>query len=212
MSYKNLIAVAVFLSGMVNAVAVVGEEQEDSLRMDWFVGFGLTNGGDKLAEARVVYDDDYYDYEDDLRAGELATLTGGIVVYFPRSAWSLQSSIGYHTDSVGQSDDDITFDRYPLELIPFYNFGNHRLGAGLSYHLSPELDLKELDGPKVDFDNALGWLVEYDYSFSGWESGGFVLGIRHVWIDYEVDEVNGNRVSGNEFDGDHVGIHVNYMF
>jgi hypothetical protein len=118
-SFKYPLIVAVFLLGMANVVAVVADEQENGLRMDWFLGFGLTTGGDKLAEAGVDYDGDTY-YED-LRAGELVTFTGGIVVYFPLSAWSLQTSIGYHTDSVGNYDDDITFDRYPLELIPFYN-------------------------------------------------------------------------------------------
>jgi hypothetical protein len=64
----------------------------------------------------------------------------------------------------------------------------------------------------VKFDDALGWLVEYDYSFSGWENGGFVLGVRYLWIDYEVDKVNSFSASGGEVDGNHVGIHINYMF
>ena len=102
-------------------------------------------------------------------------------------------SIGYHTDAVGDYNDDITFDRYPLELIPFYNFSNHRIGAGLSYHLSPELDLKEIGGPKVEFDDALGWLVEYDYSFSGWENDGVVLGVRYLWIDIAQIKTSGPK-------------------
>ena len=122
-------------------------------------------------------------------------------------------TIGYHFDEVSADNGDITFERYPLELIPFYNFRNHRIGAGLSYHLSPELDLKELGGSKVEFDDALGWLIEYDYSFSGWRSGGFVLGARYLWIDYQVEKVDDRRVPGCfEFDGNHVGIHVDFMF
>jgi hypothetical protein len=210
MPNKNLTAAAVFLLCMATIFSAVANEPEKGSRMDWFVGLGLTHGGDELAEAKVYYDDDTHD--EDLRAGELITIAAGIVVYFPQPAWSLQTSIGYHTDAVGDYDDDITFDRYPLELIPFYNFRNHRIGAGLSYHLSPELDLKEIGGPKVEFDNALGWLVEYDYSFSGWESGGFILGVRYMWIDYEVDKVNSISASGVEVDGNHVGIHINYMF
>ena len=97
-------------------------------------------------------------------------------------------------------------------MIPFYNFSKHRTGAGLSYHLSPELDLKEIGGPKVKFDDVPGWLVEYDYSFSDWENGGFVLDARYLWIDYEVDKVNSFSTSGVEVDGNHVGIHINYMF
>lgn len=42
----------------------------------------------------------------------------------------------------------------------------------------------------VGFENAPGCLVEYDYSFPGWENDGFVLGVRYLWIDYEVDKVS----------------------
>ena len=209
MRNKIVTAVAVFMLGMAT-FAAAAKEPENGTRMDWFVGFGLTHGGDELAEVEVYYDDDSHD--EDLRAGELITIAAGIVVYFPMPSWSLQTSIGYHTDDVGDYNDDIKFDRYPLELIPFYNFRNHRLGAGLSYHLSPELDLKDIGGPKVEFDDALGWLIEYDYSFSGWEKGGFVLGVRYLWIDYEVDKVSNIRTPSNDVDGNHAGIHVNYMF
>ncbi|MGB5438327.1 MAG: hypothetical protein WBN57_03795 [Gammaproteobacteria bacterium] len=205
----KLIVVAIFLYGMTTAVAASSAPKNDS-RLKWFAGFGLTHGGDELAEVKLYYDDDSHD--EDLRGGELITIAAGIVFYLPQPSWSLQTSIGYHTDAVGDYNDDITFDRYPLELIPFYNFSNHRIGAGLSYHLSPELDLKEIGGPKVEFDDALGWLVEYDYSFSGWENDGVVLGVRYLWIDYEVDKVNKVGTPGIDVDGNHVGIHVNYMF
>jgi len=65
----------------------------------------------------------------------------------------------------------------------------------------------------VEFEDALGWLIEYDYSFSGWQRGGFVLGIRYLRIDYKVEKVDGIRVPGGfEFDGNHVGAHVDFMF
>ena len=211
MRNKIVTAVAVFMLGMATVVSAAADEPEKGLRMNWFVGFGLTHGGDELADVEVYYDDDSH-HDEDLRAGELITIAAGIVVYFPMPSWSLQTSIGYHTDDVGDYNDDIKFERYPLELIPFYNFSNHRIGAGLSYHLSPELDLKEIGGPKVEFDDALGWLVEYDYSFSGWENDGFVLGVRHLWIDYEVDKVSNIRTPGNDVDGNHIGIHVDYIF
>ncbi|MGB5259830.1 MAG: hypothetical protein WBO34_04830 [Gammaproteobacteria bacterium] len=163
MLIKNVMAVAVFVLGTAAVVAAAANEPENGSQMKWFVGLGLTNGGDELAEVQLINNGDSHD--EDLRAGELITIAAGIVVYFPLPSWSLQASIGYHADEVGDYNDDIKFDRYPLELIPFYNFRNHRLGAGLSYHLSPELNLKDIGGPKVEFDDALGWLVEYDYSF-----------------------------------------------
>ena len=123
-------------------------------------------------------------FDESLRRGHpcrrTATLTAGMWFIFlcPDEAAGEHRVI---TSDVG-TDDDIRFDRYPLELIPFYNFGDHRLGAGISHHLSAELELEDFLGPDVEFDDATGWLVEYDYSFPGWEEGGFVLGIRYVWI------------------------------
>ena len=205
----NLTVVAIFLLVMATVV-MADSEPENELRLKWFAGFGLTHGGDELAEVELYYDDDSHD--EDLRGGELITIAAGIVVYLPLPSWSIQTSIGYHTDEVGSYKDDIKFDRYPLELIPFYNFKKHRIGAGLSYHLSPELNLKHIGGPKVEFDNALGWLVEYDYSFSGWENDGFVLGVRYLWIDYDVDKASNIPTPDIDVDGNHIGIHVNYMF
>jgi len=211
MQRNNVTEVVVFVIGMATAAASTAKEPENGAGLKWLVGVGLTHGGDELAEVELDFDGDSID--EDLRGGELITLAAGAVVYLPLPAWSLQTSIGYHFDEVSADNGDITFERYPLELIPFYNIRNHRLGAGLSYHLSPELDLGELDGSKVEFDNALGWLIEYDYSFSGWQSGGFVVGLRYLWIDYKVEKVDNKNVSGGfEFDGNHVGVHVDYMF
>ncbi|MGD2074805.1 MAG: hypothetical protein PVG38_07790 [Gammaproteobacteria bacterium] len=195
---------------MTTAVAAATDSPKNRARLDWFVGLGLTHGGEKLADVELEYDGDTID--EDLRGGDLITLAAGIVVYLPLPALSVQSSIGYHFDEISSDDGDIRFDRYPLELIPFYNFRKHRIGAGISYHLSPKLDLKELGGPKVKFDNALGWLVEYDYKFSGWKQSGFVVGMRYMWIDYEVDKVDGTRVSGADIDGNHFGVHMDFMF
>jgi hypothetical protein len=198
---------ALILPAAGNAAA---DEPARAGEMQWFVGLGITHGGDKLAEVEVEFDGDRED--ENIRAGDLLSLAAGTVVYLPRSPVSIQASIGYHVDFVSADNGDVEFDRYPFEFIPFYNFGNHRLGSGVSYHLSPELDLGDAGGPKVEFKDAAGWLVEYDYSFSGWRNGGLVLGARYMWIDYKVDKVDGERVDGFRFDGNHFGIHADFMF
>jgi len=35
---------------------------------------------------------------------------------------------------------------------------------------------------------------------------------RDLWIDYEVDKVDNVPASGAEVDGNHVGVHVDFMF
>jgi hypothetical protein len=210
MQYRNLTTAAGLILSLVSVVAGATVEQGNGAAIKWLIGFGLTYGGEKLAEVEVEYDGDTDDQ--DLRGGDLITVATGMVVYLPRPEWSIQTTIGYHFDEVSADNGEIRFDRYPLELIPFYNFRKHRIGAGLSYHLSPKLNLKEIGGPKVKFDDALGWLVEYDYSFSGWENGGFVLGMRYLWINYDIGKVNGTPASGGNVDGNHVGVHVDFMF
>jgi hypothetical protein len=36
--------------------------------------------------------------------------------------------------------------------------------------------------------------------------------MRYMWIDYEVDKVDGTRVSGADIDGNHFGVHMDFMF
>jgi hypothetical protein len=202
---------ALFVQGVGVCPTAVGQPSEHTAGINWFIGLGFTDGGDELAKTRVDYNGD--SENDKVRAGNLVTLTTGAVINLPVPQWSVQASAGYHFDIVNGEDGDILFDRYPLELIPFYYTGYHRFGAGLSYHLSPELDLKDVDGPKVKFDDAVGWLVEYDLSISGWGTPhGLVFGLRYMWIDYKVRQVDDQRVSGFKFDGDHYGFHLNWIF
>jgi hypothetical protein len=37
------------------------------------------------------------------------------------------------------------------------------------------------------------------------------LGARYLWIDYKVNKVDGERVDGFRFDGNHFGVHVDFM-
>lgn len=195
---------------MASVAAGAADDNGKADKFQVVIGFGLTYGGDKLAEAEVDYDGDTVD--EDLRGGDLITFAAGLLTYLPRREWSIQTTIGYHFDEVDADNGDIRFERYPLEFIPFYNFGKHRAGAGLSYHLSPKLNLKNIGGPKVTFDDALGWVVEYDYSFSGWAEGGLIVGMRYLWIDYEVDKVNGFPASGESINGSHFGVHADLLF
>lgn len=197
------------LMGVASVCSAQWPDEPD--RLHGFVGIGLTAGGDRLATVDVVTFNDHSD-ERDLHAGEVMTLTGGLIAPIA-PLLTAQFSIGYHTDRVSAGNDSVWFDRFPLEFIPFYNLGRHRFGAGISYHLDPELNLRDAGGPRVDFDNALGWLVEYDFHFVGWGSSGPVLGVRYMWIDYEIDAVDGSSVpGGSDVEGDHIGVHFDWVF
>ncbi len=133
---------------------------DDGLDINWLISLGVTFGGDELAEVLVTHDGDT-DAED-IHAGELFYISGGAIFPIANTDFSLQTTIGWHTDSIIASNGDVGFDRFPLEVISFYNFKQHRLGAGLTYNLSPELDLDDAGGSNIEFKNALGYLFEYN--------------------------------------------------
>ena len=126
----------------------------------------------------------------------------------PGGAFSVQATISWHSDSVSAGLDRAAFDRFPVDVLGFYELGSHRLGVGASLSLNPRLDMKDANGDEVDFENATGVLVQYDYR---WRNLGF--GIRYVDVEYEVDSINGTAGTGSEaIDGSHVGLMLTIPF
>lgn len=149
----------------------------------------IGTGGDKLAEVE-------YDHGDDgeVRAGGLFSLGVGVNHEFGNN-WELQATFNYLFDGADADNGDVTFSRWPIDVLAFYRNGNHRFGGGITYHTNPEfeIDVDYIDA-SVDFDDALGFVAEYDYFFTP----NFSLGVRGTLIDYEAsdfdDEVSGNSI------------------
>jgi hypothetical protein len=91
----------------------------------------------------------------------------------------------------------------PLDLLGFYRTGNHRFGGGVTYHLNPEfeIDTDFADGD-IEFDNALGLVIEYDYFFSE----GLSAGLRYTSIEYEASDFD------EEIDGSYFGLIISFAF
>lgn len=160
---------------------------------------GLTYGGDKIATI------DYEDGDDaNIRAGSLFLLgLGGDYRFSPN--WELQLTVNYQFDQANAENGDASFHRLPVDLLGFYRQGSHRFGGGVTYHINPEFeaDFDDIDGDfDVDFDNALGLVVEYDYFFTDSVS----LGVRYTSIEYEASDFNA------EVDGSYFGLLLNGYF
>ena len=163
---------------------------------------GLTVGGDELGEAEVDYlfggsDDESVD------AGSGLLFTAGVLVAFREKPIDLQLTAGFHFDGIAGSDDndEISFTRGILEALTYYRKGNHRFGGGLSYHANPDFD-NDVDDInfQIEFDNALGVIVEYRYVFDDTAAIGF----RMVEIDYQWD-------GPKTIDGSHVGLTFSFF-
>jgi hypothetical protein len=77
---------------------------------------------------------------------------------------------------------DLTFVRFPLELLGFYRNDDwhFRVGGGAAFHMGNSLTgsgaLSDLD---VDLDNALGGIVQADFVYDGW-----FIGMRYTALSY----------------------------
>ena len=139
-------------------------------------------------------------------------MTGGFIVPTHSPDFDLQFSFGMHTHAIFASNDSVDFTRWPLEGLAFYKYGNYRFGSGITYHINPEMDLQDINLPVYKFRNAAGLVFEVDYSINGWHKQGFMFGARFVLIDYELESVDNFNVNGDKLDGNHFGIHANWMF
>jgi len=168
---------------------------------NWILSAGLTGGGETLAETT----DDAK-----LKSGGLMLLQGGGVYSFETSGIQIQSTLGYHFDSVTTSEETADFDRYTFEILPFYNVNEKfRVGIGYLNILSANYSGPFAD---IDFKNANGTIFEVDYNLNNkaW------IGIRYVQLEYIPEKVNGVNIGSLgeavPLDGDYIGIIVGFKF
>jgi hypothetical protein len=94
-----------------------------------------------------------------------------------------QATLGIERWSISASDGSIVWQTFPLEVLEFVYLDPIRVGAGLSYLLSPALDGDGVvDGFDVPFENSLGYVLEADWvaRTSGSRGGRVTFGMRYV--------------------------------
>lgn len=160
----------------------------------FLLGGGLTFGGDDFLD--VEFEDGR---SEELTAGGLLDLKAGIRYQQEGSPLVIQSTIGYHFDSVDAENGDADFTRYPLDLLAFYANDKHLFGGGITHHMNPKLDINfgslGFDG-SAKLDDETGFVLEYNYKVSD----KFSAAVRYVDISYE------------EVDGSHGGIYGYFHF
>lgn len=199
---------AVILAAMAMASPVASAEP--SQFQPFLVG-GLTFGGDRLATAVFTNGE-----SENIDAGELIQIGGGLLWNLPDSLVSVGLSLNYHTDSSTAENGEVEFTRYPIELLAHYRFAQDwRVGGGLRYVVSPEFEghIDFVTNETVKFDNALGLVLELGYAVTE----NFRVNARYVREEYDLKSrtVNGfdQSIAGvPSVDGSHFGINASYAF
>ena len=124
----------------------------------------------------------------------------GLAYQLPESPFGIKSSISYKSNAA-----DIEHSANIINLIPYYQNGNHRIGLGMTYHMSPELsasDVYDTQGNyvssyKEQYDNASGLLLEY----------------RWFWMQLQVGSVEySEKTTGFKYDNTYFSLSGNFFF
>ena len=153
----------------------------------WIGEISVSIGGDTLAE---LYFTDGSSQSID--AGNGATFSVGLLQHLSES-YGIKYAIGWKGSWSAAENLDVQKSAIPFDLVPYYQSGKHRIGAGLTYHIAPELYIQTLGTSK--FDDATGFIVEYGYA-------GFTL--AYTGIDYSI--------AGTDFDASNVGLRYTLEF
>lgn len=195
------LALAIGLTASAAAQSVRYED-DSRYRQDkqwrWFIGAGVTLGGEKLAIA--TFDNGY---DRSIRAGSFFQLYGGIEYRIHRQ-FQLALSAGYHTDSTSTRFGSVQFDRYPVELLAYYQPLPHwRFGGGVRVALSPRLygdgDAASLS---ESFETAISPVLEAEYFFTPFQTAKFRV------VRERYDSKDGLPTAR----GDHFGLLFNLYF
>lgn len=156
-------------------------------KLSWFGEISAGLGGDTLA---TLYFED--GGSQDLDAGDGVTLSIGLAQHISQN-FGVRYALGYKMSFSAADNLDVRKSAIPIDIVPYYRSGQHRLGAGVTYHLSPEFYMETFG--TTEFDGATGLVVEYGYA-------GFTL--AYTDIDYSID--------GVDVDASNIGLRYSFGF
>jgi hypothetical protein len=161
-------------------------------------GLGVTGGGSTLATVNYTNGT-----SQNISAGS------GVMLYVGGEAplgtlVNLQATFGYHFDTTHATNGDVTFSRYPIDVIAQVPVTDRfRLGVGVEFINNPKLSGSGIANvTTTQFDSAVGVLVEGEYRFTSW------IGVKLRGLSAKFKATN----TGQTISGDHVGLFCNFYF
>ena len=184
----------VLILAVLGAAALPAATHAADLRGVFVAGFDT--GGDKLLT--VTFTDGS---SDSIRANQGLYAGGGISVLTESKDIEFQTTLAIKYDGVSASNGSATFTRIPLDALVFYRWEKVRVGAGLTYVMSPKVKTSGIPPTdlNVTLDNAVGGLVQADYLL-----GRVAIGLRYTALDY--------KFQGNTIKASGVGITFGFTF
>lgn len=125
-----------------------------------YIAAGIGSGGDVMGR----FTDNRGDTER-VRSGGGLNFEGGVLAALDRSTM-LRLTAGYESDWADRANGHAAFDRARFDLMFLRNFGSSEFGVGLTAHtgVGYRCDINSICAGDVDFDNAVGYTLEYALS------------------------------------------------
>lgn len=172
-----------------------------------FFKFGIEVGGEDVSGKIPTLSSDF-----PVSVGGGVSIAVGLIIV-TGNHFETQASIGYLFDA-GTKEKLSRYHGAPIELLEFYRVRNHRIGGGITYHVGPNITACRASfssGPNnvdcsleedLDFDAALGTVIQYDYLLRG----AMRIELRYTFIDFKSKSIEG------KFDGSGVGFALSWPF
>lgn len=186
------------LLGALALASTLASAQSAPLRSNLFVNIGYGSGGDTLASVQMTDGS-----VQSIKAGKGLTLKGGVEFWVGQDA-TFQLSAAYHVDDTTATNGDITFSRWPIEGLMFWNLNDRvRLGGGLRKATGAKLKGSGVASSFGSYllESSTGIVLEGEYLFTP-QTG---VTLRYVKESFTVN-------GGPSISGDHVGVGLNYHF
>lgn len=166
---------------------------------------GISIGGEHVGDL-----DSVNSQEDTVKAGGGWFLGGGFRYTIPGESIAFQSSFNIHYNGDDSSSGKSSITRFPLDFLLLYNFGQQSIGGGITYHLSPDAEVK-VDGKTLTrkMEDAIGLLVEYNYRIND----RYVVGARITDIKYKTkDSSREPDIDGEKLDAGNFAMTAYYFY
>jgi outer membrane protein W len=185
------------LAAMIATMGLAQAQTATPAPTHFLAGLGVSAGGDDLATASFTNGS-----SQDIKAGGGVYFTAG-VDYRLSSDFAIQATVNFHVDDTNAKNGSIKFQRFPLELLGYYNLNSQwRIGGGVRYTTSPKLSSSgAASGLNVQFDDTTSGVLEAEYFWTP----NFGMKMRYV---NETFKARGYR----DVKANHAGISANYYF
>jgi hypothetical protein len=201
-------------AGLLALLSATASAQAPTIR--FYADLGYAQGGDPLVSAYWVNGSGQVTGGVSLNAGDGYVMAlGGDMRFADR--WALQASLGYESKRVTAANANLIFDRYPVELLAFYDLTPRwRLGAGVRKAMYPFVtgtDAAQGWNGTGAYDSTPGPVVEAQYLFNEapLKTRGIVSGVHLRWIQESFSQTDSNGVLQTR-KGDHAAIGIFFYY